>query len=203
MSRVFVFSDPHFGHKGVLNMPGRMLFTNIESHDGTMIDNWRRTVSKRDLVWLLGDVTMHAPRYFKDVICPQLTGRIKIIGGNHDEAMHGPAYTSDGWEVEVHGAVQRILTIARKGEDRIRVPLIMTHIPIHPGEFYRWSFNIHGHLHHKLVYKDWSFEGLKKGTVGTIPDPRYISVCAEQVDFTPQPLEEVVFTRIKEIQDAD
>jgi len=43
----------------------------------------------------------------------------------------------------------------------------LSHMPIHPEEL-RGKRNIHGHMHE-----------------ATIPDPRYFSVCCEQVNFTP------------------
>lgn len=54
---------------------------------------------------------------------------------------------------------------------------ILTHIPIHPQSLSRWKGNIHGHLHSNKVMLDG------------VPDPRYICVSVEQINFTPISLE--------------
>jgi len=54
---------------------------------------------------------------------------------------------------------------------------ILTHIPIHPQSLSRWKANIHGHLHSNKVMLDG------------VPDPRYICVSVEQINFTPISLE--------------
>lgn len=51
---------------------------------------------------------------------------------------------------------------------------IASHIPIHEGSLARFELNIHGHLH-----------------ANVIDDPRYFSVCCEQVDYTPISFEEI------------
>lgn len=53
--------------------------------------------------------------------------------------------------------------------------VICSHIPIHPDCMSRWRANIHGHLHANLI-----------------KDSRYISVCCEQINYTPIRLEEVL-----------
>lgn len=45
---------------------------------------------------------------------------------------------------------------------------IMSHIPIHEQNLGRFKGNVHGHMHER-----------------TIDDPRYRSVCVEQIDYTP------------------
>ncbi|UIW10558.1 phosphoesterase [Aeromonas phage BUCT695] len=49
----------------------------------------------------------------------------------------------------------------------------LTHIPVHPMEL-RGKYNIHGHMHDAVV-----------------KDPNYISVCCEQIGYTPISLDEI------------
>jgi calcineurin-like phosphoesterase family protein len=49
---------------------------------------------------------------------------------------------------------------------------LMSHIPMHPDSLGRFHGQVHGHLHRRSV-----------------GDPRYFSVCVEQHNFTPVPLE--------------
>ena len=49
----------------------------------------------------------------------------------------------------------------------------LSHCPIHPVEL-RGKRNIHGHVHNK-----------------TLPDPRYINVCVENINYTPISLDQI------------
>ena len=53
--RTFFIADPHFGHKAVIEYENRP-FASVEEMDEALIDNWNNTVTKHDIVWLLGDV---------------------------------------------------------------------------------------------------------------------------------------------------
>ena len=57
--------------------------------------------------------------------------------------------------------------------------MVLSHVPIHPESLGRWGANVHGHLHH--------FRVMKGGQI----DPNYISVCMEQINYTPISLEDV------------
>lgn len=57
--------------------------------------------------------------------------------------------------------------------------LLMSHIPIHPESLGRWGFNVHGHLHANVI------------THNGRPDPRYINVSVENINYTPISLEEI------------
>ena len=174
----WVCSDPHFGHANILNFKdndGRPLrpFSSIEDMDETMIDNWNRVVSDKDRVYLLGDVAFH-PRTFHAII-PRLKGRICLIPGNHEpDNMRRYFDLFD----DVRGYV------VKKG-------FIMSHIPIHPGSLFRWSINIHGHLHSNVVTEP------EVGEFGynPPPDPRYVCVSMEQINYTPKLVDEILKER--------
>lgn len=52
---------------------------------------------------------------------------------------------------------------------------LVTHIPVHESQFARWPLNIHGHTH-----------------ANKINDPRYFCVSAEQIDYTPITVEQII-----------
>lgn len=61
--------------------------------------------------------------------------------------------------------------------------MILSHIPLHPECITtRFGTNVHGHLHSNVM-----------------KDPKYISVCVEQINYTPISLEELKL-KIKEQQ---
>lgn len=54
MSCVYVVSDCHFGHKNILKY--REGFASIEEHNALIMQNILSKVSKRDTLWMLGDM---------------------------------------------------------------------------------------------------------------------------------------------------
>lgn len=171
----WVCADPHFSHSNILNFKredGSPLrpFKDIEEHDETLIRNWNSVVGSSDRVYLLGDVAFH-PRVFRSVI-PRLNGRICLVPGNHEPPKMRKYF--DLFD-DVRGYV------VKKG-------LIMSHIPIHPGSLSRWNINIHGHLHANIV----TYPAINPRRQCLIPDPRYVCVSMEHIDFTPKSLSEII-----------
>jgi calcineurin-like phosphoesterase family protein len=126
MAKVYVISDPHFGHS---NMALKRGFDSSEAMDNFIIAQWNQTVSKRDVVYLLGDITMEKGDYS---ILDRLNGSIRVVLGNHDKPQHTKKLMDR--VVSVSGAVKY------NG-------FILTHIPIHDTEIDRFRGNIHGHVH--------------------------------------------------------
>jgi len=127
MSRVFFYSDPHFSHENMARARG---FNSIEEHDNHIIEKWNQKVSKRDVVWLLGDCTMEKRSPYS--LLEKLNGLIRVVAGNHDRPQ-------DMQELLKH--VQSISGMVKyKG-------FILTHCPIHESEIHRFRGNIHGHVH--------------------------------------------------------
>lgn len=155
MSKVFFISDTHLGCDRILKY--RPEFSTIEEHDSTIIGNILKTVGKRDILWILGDVATNMIGA-KMVVALSKHCRIKIVLGNHDTESKDSAeilkmYIDHG--IELHSFVKY------KGT-------WLSHCPIHPIEFRGCRLNIHGHLHSK-----------------TVGDERYFNVSCEQVDYTP------------------
>ncbi len=171
MSKVFVTADTHFGHTGILRTPGRKgLFQSIYEHDQTLVDNWNSVVSKRDVVYHLGDVGM-CRREYLDQILPELNGAKKyLVAGNHDEPSINKHFD------KVYGA-------------KVHKNCLLTHVPIHPQEMY-WDINIHGHLHDNKVWCGANDPGM--GVMGNVRDPRYLCVSCEQTGFRPVELVNVI-----------
>ena len=166
MSNVFLIADTHFGHVGVtkfLREDGSKVrpWDNIDDMNHALISNWNKTVKNKDTVYLLGDVVMNR-KYLQ--ILHSLNGEKILIKGNHDSF--------------------RLEELSRYFKDisgtHVLHGMLLSHIPIHPDSLYRYTANIHGHLHEKRV--------LKEGEI----DSRYYSVSVEQIDYTPISLEDLV-----------
>jgi len=161
MAETFLISDTHFGHTNVCKFcrdDGSPLrpWNDVEEMNQALVDNWNRTVTEKDKVYMLGDVAI--PRHSLKWLA-KLNGTKILIRGNHDIFKIGDylPYFKD-----IRGC--HYLDKA-----------ILTHIPIHPVNLKRYSANIHGHLHFRLVPEE------KTG----LPDPRYFNVCVENINYTP------------------
>ena len=157
----YMFSDPHFHHE---NMAKRRGFSSAEEMNELIVKNWNNTVSKRDCVYLLGDITMEKKQY---EILSRLQGVINVVLGNHDERQH----------------VREMLNYVNSVSGMIdyKDKVILTHCPIHPSQLeFRYSHNIHGHVHENSILKHPTLADYLGET-----DPRYINVCAEMINYTP------------------
>jgi len=164
MSGVFFIGDTHFGHKAIVTKyktrPG---FTTIEEHDEAIVKAWNSVVTgKRDLVFHMGDVAFGSID-----ILERLNGRKILIRGNHDEL---PTTEYLKYFEEIHGVIKY-------------KNMWLSHMPMHPQEFYRKVCNIHGHIHDP-----------KKA----VDDPRYICVSVEYLDkMKPISLDEIKAVQVK------
>lgn len=172
MSRVFFISDLHFGHNNLVKKLRNM--STYES-DRLIIDNWNKTVHKRDTVYVLGDITMENPSIIEYYLS-QLHGTIRIIGGNHDTKTCCKKIMDLG--ITIMGCMEY------KG-------FICTHIPIHPRELQFYRGNIHGHVHKNGRHEDEEAYNIKNG---------YFNVCCEFINYTPILFDDIVkqFQNIKQ-----
>jgi len=131
MSKVYVISDLHLGH---CNMATKRGFKDVLSHDNHIIDAWNSIVTKRDVVWILGDITMEKTQGYE--LLNKLNGVKKVVLGNHDKPQHSSKLLE--YVNHICGCVKL------KG-------CILTHIPIHESEVDRFLLNIHGHIHDKII----------------------------------------------------
>lgn len=162
--KVYFCSDLHFGHT---NMAIKRGFQSAEEHDEYIIERWNQVITKRDTVYILGDITMESKKPYH--LLAHLSGIKRVIGGNHDLRQHQP---------ELLKYVECVLgVISYKG-------IFLSHIPVHPMEMdYRIKRNIHGHLHDKKV------------KLGLEIDERYTCVSMEQIDYQPKTLEQLGIIR--------
>lgn len=168
MANIFFASDHHFLHKNIIVFTrdnGEKLrpFTNLDDMHEYIIEKHNSVVGKKDRVYFLGDVTCDHRRglHFLD----RMNGEKVLIKGNHDTC---PITEYCQYFIDIRGSHQL---------DGI----LMTHIPVHPGNLTRWPINVHGHLHDTFVPDQYGR-----------PDQRYYNVSLESlVDYTPVSLEQI------------
>ena len=173
MSTVRFIADLHLGH---VNMAKTRGFSSIEEHDEHIIQKWNSIVDKRDLTYILGDVTMESAKPYP--LLGQLKGRKIVVGGNHDKPSHSK---------ELLKYVESIIGMVQyKG-------IFLTHCPVHPREMeYRIKHNIHGHIHNNIIEKNVYLFGFK---LFSKIDRRYVCVSCEHVDYSPKTLIELGISR--------
>lgn len=146
MGKVYFCSDPHFGHKNLCNNLRNMT---VEESDNLIIQNWNSIVTKYDTVYIVGDLVLENYKLIAKYI-KQLNGKIRLIGGNHDNPKC--CRTLNDLGITVIGCLEY------KG-------YIVTHIPVHPMELGRNRFkgNIHGHLHISEQINDFDYTNYNPG----------------------------------------
>lgn len=160
MSRVFVISDTHFGHKRVIEFEkAARPFDTIEAHDAELVARWNAVVTKKDTVWHLGDVFFGKDGH---KVLASLNGYKRLVLGNHD---HYPLEVYQAYFGKIYGAAEY-------------KDCLLTHVPIHPNQMYRYTKNIHGHMHSKRIMK--THEAYDDEV-----DERYSCVSAEWTGLAP------------------
>lgn len=129
MSAVYFMSDLHLGHNNVIKF--RNEFNTIEEHDDYIEQQYKKTVTKRDKVYMLGDVA------FTKETLQRIKGWVgyKVcILGNHDCERNGVTL-QDYLEVfdEIHGFIKY-------------KNYWLSHCPISEVEL-RGKYSVHGHVH--------------------------------------------------------
>lgn len=131
-STIRFIADLHLSHQ---NMAIKRGFSSIEEHDEYIIDRWNRTVSKRDVTFILGDVTMEKKSPYH--LLSRLRGVKHVVLGNHDR----------------HQDVQELLRHVNSVSGMLKYKgFWLTHCPVHPFELDRVYGNIHGHVHENVIH---------------------------------------------------
>jgi calcineurin-like phosphoesterase family protein/2'-5' RNA ligase len=84
-SKTFVTSDLHLDHTNIIKYCDRPFITTKEMNK-TLINNWNRTIRKKDTVYFLGDLAYGKSSKSTDYWLKKLNGKIIFIRGNHDKS---------------------------------------------------------------------------------------------------------------------
>ena len=173
MSDVRFIGCLHLGHESLAKHRG---FYDSYHHDEFLIKSWNQIVNKKDLVYILGDVTMETDEYYYQL--DRLKGRKIVVLGNHDRHQDVKALLK--YVESVAGVVDY------KG-------YILTHAPIHPDEVGFYKGNIHAHIHHenKLIEH---FSPSRYQDEDSVIQPtlhKYKNVDAKLINFLPKTLDQL------------
>ncbi|UJQ86824.1 phosphoesterase [Arthrobacter phage Reedo] len=184
MSRVFFHSDWHFNHEFVAETRG---FASAHEHDEALIEAINSTVTRRDHLWVLGDVLMGSVHNGLDKL-RRVNGIKHLVLGNHDPA---------------HPAHRRSIPHTRRFlgvfdsvslHEKVRLPggreVLLSHFPYEGDHSDRedrhrqWRLRdegewlIHGHVH-----DEWTLRGRQLNVgVDKWPAPAEAELVATMID---------------------
>lgn len=182
-------SDQHFFHRNIITYCNRP-YTSVEAMNEDLILRYNTVVKPEDVVYHLGDFSMSLRGL--DKIVPRLSGRKRLILGNHDKAH--PAnrrkavpfrvYSDLGFETVT---VEDVVDI---GEGDSKVTVKLCHLPYEPDEFEKADRRymelrpkdeghllLHGHVHCAWLY---------------LPEKRLFNVGVDRHDYAPWSSEDIL-----------
>lgn len=174
MSQVKFIGCLHFGHKWIAQYRG---FQDEYYHDEHLISEWNKSVHKKDLVYILGDITMETAEHYYQL--DRLNGRKIVVLGNHD----------------LHKDIKELLKYVESVAGMIDYKgFCLTHAPIHPSEISFYNGNIHAHIHHtnhlEEVYVQERYGDKDKIQYPT--SHKYYNVDAHIIGYRPRTIEELL-----------
>lgn len=149
--KTFYWSDLHFDHLRTALDRG---FSTVQDHDDHIINVWTESVSPKDTVWVLGDLTVRPPARTLEIM-HHLPGDKHLILGNHDRAhpIHRASH-------RIHASYRDVFSSVNTAEQH-RIgdrTVLLSHFPYDQDEFHgdrysQWQpkdegmWLIHGHVH--------------------------------------------------------
>lgn len=162
MSKIYFIADTHFYHTNIIKYCNRP-FNSVDEMNKVIIDNWNNVVGVDDIVYHLGDITLHNNN-LKELI-EKLNGTIYLVRGNHDGKSKS-YYEKMGFKVI---PTQTKLTDYK---------FILSHRPLDDSQIPNGYINIHGHIHNSPL--EAVFDASKH---------RCVSV--ERINYTPIKIEDI------------
>ena len=151
MSKIYLTSDCHFGHKNIIAYENRP-FTDLVSMREQMILNHNALVSPEDTCINLGDFIM-GNKEQAQAILSRMNGRKILIRGNHDG--HSIQWYLDaGFDEVWPGTI-----IEHDG-----LKIFLSHCPeARPGDGAHYDLHFYGHVHgktgHRGIYETTTRDG--------------------------------------------
>ncbi|MCC3292873.1 metallophosphoesterase family protein [Arthrobacter sp. zg-Y1110] len=186
MNNVYYWSDPHFGHSFVAGLRG---FSSVDDHDNHLINAWNSRVTKRDSIWVLGDLAAASPSRALEII-RHLPGTKHLVFGNHDVGHPGRrnAHRHHRQYLDVFDTVQSAASRTIGGR-----PVMLSHFP-YDGDSHseydrhtQWRLRdeggwlLHGHVHNEFDVRGTQINvGVDKWMDGPAPEADILALIEQQ-----------------------
>jgi len=139
MDNVWFTSDIHFFHKNILKFCPRP-YSSVEEMNESIIEYWNSTVSRRDLIYVLGDFSFSNQTDTEEVLS-RLSGNIHLILGNHDQVIRDNTRLHKYFD-----SISYYKEIKRGGPK-----VCMMHYPMREWNGMQYgSYHLYGHVHGSL-----------------------------------------------------
>ena len=136
MIKHYVYADPHFYHKNIIEYTQRP-FTSIQEMNETIINNHNTMINKRDKVFILGDFCL-AGKDKTIALAQRLKGYKILILGNHDKGRSLQFW----YEVGFQEVIKYPIIVQKQ--------YVFSHEPMPMSQSTPY-INVHGHIHNNVL----------------------------------------------------
>lgn len=144
---IFFVADTHFLHPKIVDICNRP--TTIEEHDLWLIDRINSKVGKKDMLYILGDVSM-GDKIKTEKLLDKINGNKILILGNHDNNIKSSTR---------FGEIKQIKNFNFNSPSYPNIHMVLCHYPMASWERkIHGSFHIFGHCHGRLKNCGLSFD---------------------------------------------
>lgn len=157
---IYIWSDLHLNHSNIIKYENRP-FRDIEEMNDTLLNNWKKTITKHDTIINLGDVSFKCSKEFMKNIISNMPGKKILVLGNHDKARSVKWWHDVGFDI--------VYPYPFILDDFY----ILSHEPIYINDNMPYV-NIHGHTHSDIS------ECKQK-----------VNVCVENINYIPISFESI------------
>lgn len=147
IKNIWFTSDLHFLHPKIVDICSRPI--SKEDHDEWLLERINSKVSKKDTLYILGDVSM-GNKEKTEKILHRMNGNKILILGNHDNNIA----TST-----IFGEIKQIKNFTFSSPSYENVHIVLCHYPIASWERkVHGSFHLYGHTHNRFQNNGLSFD---------------------------------------------
>lgn len=147
IENIWFSSDFHLLHPKIVSICDRP--TTVEEHDDWLIDRINSVVKKKDMFYILGDISM-ANKEKTEKLLHRINGIKVLIEGNHDTSIKN----STVWLKSVQ---RENFTFNSPSYPNIHI--VLDHFPLASWERkVHGAMHLHGHTHNRFVNRGLSFD---------------------------------------------
>lgn len=182
----YYIADLHLGHANVIRFDNRP-FADLNEMHNTILDNWNKTVTGNDTVYILGDMIWAKESEWPFWLGP-LAGKKVLITGNHDPKQFSAATKKFFQDIKDYK------DIADNGR---RVLLCHYAMPFHMAAYSDNCYMLYGHVHNTREYT--FLEKFRKEIKESCTEQGYakgnfinVGCMMPWMDYTPRTLDEII-----------
>ena len=172
--KIYIWSDIHFGHGNIIKYCNRP-FPDRKLMNACLIGNYQNVIKDDDIVIFGGDIGFMKEHDINHIL-NQLPGYKILIYGNHDFHRDGRVYNLAFNE-------RHLCMVMNIDVTDFEFQLLFTHYPLDPTNVPEGCYNVHGHIHDKVV-----------------PGNQHINMCVEHTGYKPVLLNHHVVKRAYRVE---